>query len=237
VVYGIAKRNGVWEATDVVIDVWLDEICAIGREGIWGVGEGGMIMRSDDGGGHWRSQDSGTTQDLYGMSSPNGDIAWVVGGGGTVLKTLDGGSTWSSRELHERVALSSISALDADTAWAAGSFRKKTLDGDDAYPEYAGSVVLKTGDGGTNWDVVWLDFHEDIGEVAAIDGDVAWVIGHYGAIARTTDGGVSWQDQSVQAHGYLNDIFVIDANRAWIVGSGGTILYTDDGGYSENPAP
>src|SRR5205085_1972369 len=73
-------------------------------------GDGGMLLRSTDGGRTWRRQTSGTAYALSGVACPNASTCVAVGGtcppaitcaavgaGSTLLRSTDGGRTWSSQ--------------------------------------------------------------------------------------------------------------------------------------------
>ena len=63
----------------------------------WAVGEGGTILRTMDGGRHWKRVPSRTSQLLTGVFFTDERRGWVVGANGTVLFSEDGGERWSSR--------------------------------------------------------------------------------------------------------------------------------------------
>jgi photosystem II stability/assembly factor-like uncharacterized protein len=54
------------------------------REG-WAVGWEGTILRTQDGGQTWVEQESGTRENLYGISVKKNRV-WVVGAKGLVLR-------------------------------------------------------------------------------------------------------------------------------------------------------
>ena len=65
----------------------------------WGVGEGGVILATTDGGAHWVKQHSGTTDDLNDVAFADVRHGWAVGASrrlaaGVVLATTDGGAHW-----------------------------------------------------------------------------------------------------------------------------------------------
>lgn len=123
---------------------------------------------------------------LRGLSVVNDNIAWVSGSGGTVGLTIDGGDTWTWMTVKgfEKTDFRDIEAFDKYTA---------IIMGIDA-PAY----ILKTTDGGENWNVVFKDtskgmfldamefWNEQSGIVIGdpINGKIF--------IARTFDGGNTW---------------------------------------------
>jgi photosystem II stability/assembly factor-like uncharacterized protein len=57
-----------------------------------------LLVRSTDGGRTWRSQPSGTTTVLFGVSCPSPSTCVAVGGD-TILRSTDGGRTWRGRRI------------------------------------------------------------------------------------------------------------------------------------------
>lgn len=69
---------------------------AVDRAGsIIAVGEGGTILRSA-GGGPWARVESGTSDNLNAVSSPDSALFWCVGARGIALQSDDGGVTWKA---------------------------------------------------------------------------------------------------------------------------------------------
>jgi photosystem II stability/assembly factor-like uncharacterized protein len=90
---------------------------------------------------------SGTTENLRGVSVVSDQIAWASGTHGTYLRTLDGGKTWHSAQVPGAEALDfrDLEAFSPDLAYllAAGP-------GDQ-------SRIYKTTDGGKNWALQFTD--------------------------------------------------------------------------------
>jgi hypothetical protein len=62
----------------------------------WAVGNGGVIIKTINGGTTWATQTSGTTQNLNALVVISTTEVYVVGNNNTVLRTLDGGTTWAN---------------------------------------------------------------------------------------------------------------------------------------------
>src|SRR5207249_2374990 len=107
------------------------------------VGDGGVILRTTNGGDSWSPQTSGTTKTLYGVSftdTNNGTISgFALGGTGIILRTTDGGNNWVEQTNYSlpqgASAFYAVSFTAADTG---------TIVGD-------AGIVLQTPDGGTQW--------------------------------------------------------------------------------------
>ena len=87
----------------------------------------------------------GTKTSIRGLSVVNDRIIWVSGSGGTVGRSIDGGATWKWNIVKgfEKREFRDIEAFDANTAIIIAV----------AEP----GNILKTGDGGETWKVVYED--------------------------------------------------------------------------------
>jgi photosystem II stability/assembly factor-like uncharacterized protein len=101
------------------------------------VGNGGTILHTSDG-TTWTPQTSGTTQNLLGMSFPDGNDGWAVGNNGTILHTTDAGAPWTPQSSGTTTSLLGVSF--ASTTCGIASV------GD-------GTHMLFTNNGGNTWDL------------------------------------------------------------------------------------
>src|SRR5580658_3924557 len=51
----------------------------------WAVGDKGTILHTEDGGGNWLKQDSGSTNDLRSVFFADAQLGWAVGDKGAIL--------------------------------------------------------------------------------------------------------------------------------------------------------
>ena len=97
------------------------------------VGEGGLILRSSDGGKSWQKQASNTKSFLYNVVSDDENTVWAVGENGTVLETTDGGVNWE----HSNVGWER-SAVDTDSMHEQGYFRNIAI-------KHLSNIAVKNG--------------------------------------------------------------------------------------------
>lgn len=85
-------------------DAELHSLFPLSPDRIWAVGDRGLILASEDGGIHWRAQESGTTCSLRDIFFVDPLRGWAVGYAvqpfsrrafGVVLSTIDGGKKWN----------------------------------------------------------------------------------------------------------------------------------------------
>jgi photosystem II stability/assembly factor-like uncharacterized protein len=85
----------------------------------WVVGDGGLILTTNDGGSTWAQQSSGGTDDLEAVAFVNATTGWVVS---PILHTIDAGATWApARADPACIGLSDLHFPDADRGWAVGN--------------------------------------------------------------------------------------------------------------------
>ena len=89
-------------------------------------------------------------------------------------------------------------------------------------------TLLKTADGGENWQIKQTNSLADLKTITFINESNGWVCSDT-AIIKTTDGGNSWINQ-LTGFLYLNDIVFTNPNSGLAVGKGGNILKTTNAG-------
>lgn len=147
----------------------------------------GQITVSDGGttSPGWETQTSEVSKRLRDVCVVSDQVVWVFGDN-TVLRTTNGGSTWSSvgDAIDSLVYLSGY-AIDANTALASGwksGWNK--------------SVLLRTADGGTNWDVVYNTEGHWTTFIVMSDANNGYFYGdpvdNTWLVKKTTDGGATW---------------------------------------------
>ncbi|CAN5680963.1 YCF48-related protein [soil metagenome] len=154
---------------------------------------------------------SGTQTSIRGLSVVNDRVIWVSGSNGTVGRSLDSGKTfnWITIKGFEKTDFRDIEAFDETVAVVMGI----------SEPAY----ILRTGDGGKSWKVVFedktkgmfldaMEFWND--QSGIVIGDP--IDGKF-FIARTFDGGVEWSNIPPQNYP------VADSGEACFASSGTNI--------------
>jgi len=197
--------------------------CAVGLQGMEGVGNVPTYRFTDNGGEAWLGSALYFPNLVYnGISLSSPDHGWTVGSIGIILHTSDGCNTWQSQSgVNTFLPLYDIFFTDQDNGWAVGFHATLPSLG----------IIMHTTDGGHNWMYeLWL---EGPSGIFFTDNNNGWMIGsgyESSFIKNTSNGGETWIDQLICGDEYLNDVFFIDSNFGWIVGPGGTIIHTGDGG-------
>jgi photosystem II stability/assembly factor-like uncharacterized protein len=165
-------------------------------------------------------------RDLNGVFFMDGRYGWVIGDRGIIHTTQDNGGEWLPQNPKLSDNISDIFFRSRDEGWLVTT-------------SATGSRILKSVDGGENWELV----HQLVVDPGTRSSDVpilyslafpnkkqGWVVGDSGRILHTEDGGKSWRRQESGTQDELVHVRFINDRRGWVVGGKGIILYTDDGG-------
>jgi photosystem II stability/assembly factor-like uncharacterized protein len=184
----------------------------------------GIIYHTSNGGQHWFLKDS-CSYELGDIFFVDADTGYVVGGArshATILKTTNGGSTWDMNYSAYGEWLYTTYFATPKDGWAAGG---------EGY-------VMKTEDGGKNWQYQYLDIgYANLLSIHFSDPDTGWVVGGSDNIFKSTDGGDSWQIQEIQNNFDYHCCYFTNSQTGWLAvrdldASLEKILYTTDGGDS-----
>jgi photosystem II stability/assembly factor-like uncharacterized protein len=207
----------------------------------WAIGGGGLVARSDDGGRSWEIQSIPFPEDLQAISFVDRDHGWVVSAKTdpsicpeyhdpfdpepvALFFTSTGGDEWAGPMCVEvpREMTSShapvpprLHFVDQQTGWIVGE----------------GGLILKTTDGGLNWQPQASGTAVDLTDVYFVDGQTGYVTGEKGVLLETTDGGADWRQQRL-GDSTLTGVRFVNRENGWVTSRGVVVLYTSDGGQT-----
>jgi len=192
-------------------------VVTVGNKVIWMAGSNGKVVRSEDDGKTWSSQEPGIVENLQDIAAWDESRAVAVGNEGVIIVTQDGGKTWQRIEAPRSEVqnkLNQVQAGPAGKGWAVGLM----------------GAVLGTEDFGKSW--VRLVPEEDVGwnGVYFADAQNGWVVGEFGRMKRTRDGGNAWEEVTPLVETSLMSIAFRDSQNGVAVGLEGSILTTSDSG-------
>ncbi|SSB98589.1 MULTISPECIES: YCF48-related protein [unclassified Pseudomonas] len=174
------------------------------------VGERGIVLLSDDSGKHWRQARVPVSVSLTAVQFVDAEQGWAVGHMGVILHSSDGGETWVKQLDGVAAAqLALVSAQQGNDAKQLKDAERLVADGPDkpfldlyfsdrrnGYAVGAYGLILRTVDGGDNWQP-WMqqvDNPEGLnlyGIRAA--GGALFIVGERGLLLRSSDNGRSFQ--------------------------------------------
>jgi len=186
-ILGTKDRGIHWnlEWTDSATDYFgLKSVCFSDTIG-WAVGENGVIIKYTPQNG-WRIIPPVTDLTLNKIVSVD-NVVWISGGylnrddSETIfLKSTDYGQTWIKDETIPYL-VNDMYFFDQNRGWAVG--RNSDYNG----------VILKTTNGGDDWETVVDDLICPLNSIAIKD-NYGWAVGDCGFVLRNTDAGITWID-------------------------------------------
>jgi photosystem II stability/assembly factor-like uncharacterized protein len=134
---------------------------------------------------------------------------------------LHGQQNWKwQNPLPQGKAINEISIVDSSNVYAAGD----------------NGLILKTVDGGLNWEIIETGYPNNLRTLFFTDQLNGWACGENGIILRTTDGGINFIRQDTGTGTLdINSVFFTSPDRGFAACSNGTLLNTSNGGLNWIP--
>jgi len=162
----------------------------------------------------WIVEDSGTI--------------WGVGDGGVIESLTPGAKDsktsptlseflpmgWLQHDSGTKANLRSVCFFDDKIGWVAG----------------ASGRILKTIDGGKNWNTERSGVNSDLYSIYFLDRNVGWVVGANGTVLKSVDGGESWTRQIQTQSDGTTSVYFVNADLGFKVREDSKILRTKNGG-------
>jgi len=130
---------------------------------------------------------------------------------------------WWIQETPTEADLYQIQAFDENHLIAVGS----------------GGVIIRSEDGGWQWDLVPNGTGETLRGLSFGNADTCYAVGNYNTVLKSIDGGLSWEPLALPVETHPRDVFFVDANTGWICGGPlgdqtgeNVVLKTVDGGLN-----
>jgi photosystem II stability/assembly factor-like uncharacterized protein len=220
------------------------------------VGERGIVLLSDDGGGHWRQVPVPVSVTLTSVRFADAKHGYAVGHGATVLATADGGETWGRRLDGRQAAQLALSTAQASgDANARRDAERLVADGPDkplldvlvqdaqhAVVVGAYGLAFATADGGSTWSSWIAPLANPKGlHLYSIRqrGDRILVAGEQGLVRLSVDGGRSFVALATPYAGSFFTAELPQANELVLAGLRGNAWRSRDAGvtWSQLPVP
>jgi hypothetical protein len=210
------------------------------------VGDGGLILKTTNGGAVWDPLNSNTGVNLAGVSCPTTTTCFAVGDSGTILKTTDG-SSWKATPKLGNTPLYGVYCPTISDCILVGRFgRVQVLSGDALVGSftldlnirllgvYCSSLTncIAVGEQGrvytstspaTHWTLQNSGVTQHLQGVTCVSSSDCYAVGTNGVIRATHDGGISWKSEPSNTTTQLNDVTCANATVCRAVGQGGVI--------------
>lgn len=219
------------------------------------------ILSTTDGGNNWTTgsyPEAG--KGMYGIGTAPSGRVMTIGFDGKLLYSDDKGATWNFVQLTPWFTYKDVAFKSDNTGIVIGgnSFNSGMIVMIDANGQNTGEdsmgielnkivmtddmtgyitgygVVMKTTDGGKNWDILNIK-NDNFTGIHIHNQNEIWVCGIAGSIHHSADGGANWEQyrngNSVSNGNFtLKDIYFADSQNGWAVGEKGLVIKTTDGG-------
>lgn len=243
-----------WQDILGLVDA-LNDVFFLDRQTGWAVGEGGIILHTQDSGVTWQRQISPVRENFHRVFFVDAHRGWIAGRG-VLLHTEDGGRVWVEHPLLSGVnSWESVDFAwaDAHTGWLIFSEHIfHTFDGGQTWQEQSqssdwllenivclddrhawitsGDTILRTTDGGLTWSSHNYGPGYYFSAFTFTNEHLGWAVS-FDHILHTVDGGQTWYVQHETENVYgLADVFFLNENTGWAVSPSGQLWFTDDGG-------
>lgn len=178
------------------------------------------VFKTTDGGLNWIGYRTVDTNKLSGLFFFNNNTGWVAGYRGKIAKTTDGGVSWVLQNSGVQSWLNCIRFVDVNNGIAVGS-------------KDSNRVILKTTNGGTNWQVILKNNQARIYSAYMLSANSIYCVGDSGVVIYSSNGGNSWTTQQSGTAATLREIIFKNwgpVSIGYVAGKGGAILLTTNGG-------
>ena len=189
----------------------------------WISGQSGALFKTTNGGSSWTDMSQSIDwkmEHIFFLDQSNG---WAIASdidSTYLINTSDGGINWNIILRNGYYYFSDVEFVTASTGYALAQFG--TLS------SMQGSVVYKTTDGGSSWEMDTMN--TAYVSLFAVDANRVWLSGDDGSINYTLDAAVTWNLTSGGTSMILTDIFIYGNTAVAVANQGNVISYSSNGG-------
>lgn len=174
----------------------------------WACGDGGVVLKTTNGGNNWIQQVTGVTnKNLFGIHPVDSEYVYCVGWFQTILKSTNGGTNWQilrNGTFGNDPSFFEVFFLDRNRGWMLRN-----------------NYILRSTNGGLSFDStnVVFSYLRDIYFKDILNGVLC---GDGSLIMKSTDGGVTWNQVTIPIAMELPDFYKESfiGNTGWVVGRG-----------------
>jgi photosystem II stability/assembly factor-like uncharacterized protein len=181
-------------------------------------GEGGMILKTTDGGLTFTAQTSNTTEVLWDIEFQDENTGYAVGAAGVMLKTTNGGTTWSQISVPVTNIIYAVHIVSPTNIFMGTTSTSAT------------QILNRSTDGGTTWqNVSPAGFASSVYSIKFVDANIGYVACSSGKVLKTSDGGATFIESIDFGSNANYSLHFVDAMTGYVP-SGGEVYKTTDGG-------
>ncbi len=235
--WAVSLYGGIFKSADGG-DTWSTQNSGTsnGLNGLWMVDESTgfiagnwKVYKTTDGGENWVSKFDANvnTTDIFFINNVGFVCGSSSGNPGLIYKSTDLGENWTQiyQTPNNSDFITSIMFVDSNTGYAAGHNHN--------YDAVVKGFILKTTDGGTNWERIHENTETYINDVHFTSALVGYAAGGNssgfggGKIWKTTDGGANWIEMEYDSNppsDAINKLYFSANSVGYAVGNGGIVM-------------
>jgi photosystem II stability/assembly factor-like uncharacterized protein len=237
-----------WIQSEVPTRVTLTAVFFHNKHLGWAVGHDAVILRTQDGGRHWKRvyyapEEEAPLLDIWFRDAKYG-IA--IGAYGLFLTTEDGGMNWSRSELkinrqqindkkYKGSTTFSLSITADEEPTESFDFHLNSIvpaQNGRLYIAAEAGKVFRSNDHGLSWESIAPPYNGSFFGVLPLDGERLLCFGLRGHLYRSEDAGKTWRRIPSSTREMLTDGLRLSGDAVVIIGLGGTVICSHDGGRS-----
>jgi len=179
---------------------------AVGYSGAVGYG---IIIKTENGGSNWVSQNTDKMIDFRSISVIDENTAFIVGSdpfsaGTKIFKTNDGGKNWVQSAFYYAKGFEKIIFLNKTLGYAVGNDLS------------VGARIIRTSDGGLTWSFCDPGAGDMLLSLCNSPDGVIFAVGTKGWIIKSTDFGDTWISQNSGTEESLESVFFVNKETGFI---------------------
>ncbi|WP_103068162.1 YCF48-related protein [Aquimarina sediminis] len=197
-----------------------------------GVIVGGTRLRAritQNGGKNWREVSFSRFSNSFQSVDFSGNTIFIVGSSNYIYKSEDLGKNWSvfdtqyffqeDHSRYQKFKFYKIRFFTEKIGFIVGEHQSR-------------SVILKTIDGGDNWEMIKSNLKNEkgISDLAILSSDEIIITTLSGKCYKSIDGGINWELLYSNKNSSLSSIAFFNSRIGFIGGLDGILLYTNDSG-------
>jgi len=182
-------------------------ICSITRDTVCVMSDGGMFLKTTDGGSSWTEHNTGINRSFFDLAFSNSNTGYAAGSKGTILETFNGGATWIPLATGTKADLFSVWIKSPENIWAVGD----------------SGVILNSADGGCTWTKNNTLTGNRLNSICFQNSNTGFIAGNGGILLGTVNSGATWSPVNIAT---TKDLFSLSAtNNYTYLLAGGVFNY------------
>ena len=220
-----------WDPKDFGLDLLGSDVSCLHR-GYYGTifaagggeDQNGFLIKSNNNGDTWFNVDFWPENEIINIFSVTNTKFIVCGNNDFIEISDNSGETWTVPNIEDipvEVGYSSLDFYDEEFGLCVGGVK-----GVDSV-----ACIMKTNDGGSNWNVVYNQTNPCLNSVEIIDDQVAYAVGDYGKILKTENAGENWSFVIVEDNPEVDlySVHFVNSHLGAISGQWGHVFIYNDG--------